>query len=170
MNIRFLLRVFFVVATSLSTVPLAYAATIGYVDARRVIDKAPQSEVELEKLKIEFFDRKEKLNTEIEAFKKDEEELIKNSVLLSTKELDRKTSDLRDSQRNLQRAQREYNEDYAQKRNETLSQLETLISEVVVAIAKKKKLDIIFQQAIYASPSIDLTDDVLEALKKQHKK
>jgi outer membrane protein len=37
-------------------------------------------------------------------------------------------------------------------------------NKVVKKIAEAEKYDIIFQEAVYASPSIDITDKVIKAL------
>jgi len=65
-------------------------------------------------------------------------------------------------------AAHEYNEDYARRRSHHLGKLEKLITEVIRDVAKREGLDVVFQQVVYASEDIDLTDTVLEELKKRH--
>ena len=89
---------------------------------------------------------------------------------MTAEEVQIESGDLQEMQRQLRRAQREYKEDYARRRNQRLGKLEKVITEVIVAVAKREKLDVVFQQAVYASPDIDLTDRVLDELKKRYKK
>ena len=75
---------------------------------------------------------------------------------------------LRERQVRLKREQQNYNEDYARARNESLARLEKLISDVIIELAKEENIGLVVQQAVYASPDIDLTNQVLERLQKMH--
>ena len=66
--------------------------------------------------------------------------------------------------RDLQRLQREFNEDLNQRRNEEFSQVIDRANKVVQQIAEAEKYDLILQEAVYRSPRIDITDKVLKAL------
>lgn len=147
----------------------AHAANLGYIDAQRLIAESPQSRNEIGKLESEFVKRKKKLEAKFDKFKKEKEKLEKNSKNMKESALEKKTAQLRESQRELRREEREYNEDYRQRRAEELNKLEKLITEAVIVVAKEEKIDMVFQQAVYASPSTDLTESVLKELIKRHK-
>jgi outer membrane protein len=66
--------------------------------------------------------------------------------------------------REFQRKQREFREDLNQRRNEELSGILERANRVVRQIAEAEKFDIIFQEAVFASPRIDITDKVIRAL------
>ena len=51
-----------------------------------------------------------------------------------------------------------------QRRNEELSQVVEQANRIIRQIAEQEKYDIIFQEAVYASPRIDITDKVIKAL------
>ena len=142
----------------------ATAAKIAYVDARVLIDEAPQGKYEARMLEQEFSERNRDLKAKIELFNTREAEFQKNAVLLSSEEINERTEELRELQRTLQREQQNYNEDYTRSRNKGLARLEKLISEVIVEIAQREKIDLVLQQAVYASREIDLTDEILEQL------
>ena len=146
---------------------MAQGETIAYVDARRLIDEAPQGKDEIKLLEEKYSERNRELKSKIEGFNQKESELQKNAVILSSEELEEKTNELRELQRTLQREQQVYNEDYARDRNQGLARLEKLISEVIIEIAKRDKIDLVLQQAVYASNNIDLTGKVLEELVKR---
>ena len=63
-----------------------------------------------------------------------------------------------------QRKQREFQEDLNQRRNEELSQVIEKANRVIKQIAEQEKYDAILQEAVFASPRIDITDKVLRAL------
>ena len=153
-------------------VPAGHAGAegLGYVDARRLIAQAPQGLDEVKKLEAEFAERSRELKGKLDGFKAQQQDLEKNGVLMTAEEVRAKTADLRELQRQLRRAQREYQEDYERRRSQGLSRLENMITEVIVAVAKRKKLDVVLQQVVYASPKVDLTDQVLAELKKRYKK
>lgn len=146
----------------------SFAEKIAYVDARRLIDEAPQGKGEIKSLEEAFSERNRELKSRIDGFQLRETELQKNAVIMSSDELQTKTTELRDIQRELQRDQQNYNEDYTRSRNQGLARLEKLISEVIIEMAIREEYDLVLQQAVYASRSIDLTDNVLEELTKMY--
>ena len=66
--------------------------------------------------------------------------------------------------REFQRKQREFREDLNQRRNEELARHGGAGEPRIRQIAEQEKFDIIFQEAVYASPRIDITDKVIKAL------
>ena len=152
----------------LGLVPLAQAEKIAYVDAVRLMDQAPQRQDEVKKLEAAFGQRNRDINAGLELFRTKKAELEKNSVLLSKEEIEAKTSELRELQRELERKQRAYNEDFADSRNAMLSRMEKVISKVIIDIARQEKIDLVLQQVVYASERIDLTDAVLQELNKRY--
>ena len=75
-----------------------------------------------------------------------------------------KERELGDMDRDFQRRRREFQEDLNQRRNEELAQVLEQANRAIRAIAEQEKYDIIFQDAVYANPRIDLTDKVIKAL------
>jgi outer membrane protein len=72
--------------------------------------------------------------------------------------------DFGEMNREFQRKQREFREDLNQRRNEELSGILERANRVVRQIAEAEKYDVILQEAVYASPRIDITDKVIRAL------
>ncbi len=71
---------------------------------------------------------------------------------------------LRDGQREFARKQNEFLEDLNVRRNEVLGQLQRTILQEVQTYAKSAGLDVVVSEALYASPSVDVTQQVLSAL------
>jgi outer membrane protein len=166
MKIRHVVQILLVIAL-VSPAPLV-AQSLAYVDARRLIDEAPQGKAEIKSLEEQFSERNRDLKGRIDEFELRETELKKNAVLMSSDELQQKTTELRDIQRTLQREQQIFNEDYTRSRNQGLAKLEKLISEVIIKIAVDEEIDLVVQNAVYASQVIDLTPRVLEELSRLH--
>jgi len=72
---------------------------------------------------------------------------------------------LREKQRRLKRVRQEFREDYNVRRNEELADLQRVVTKAIVEIAKAEGYDLILQESVYASPSIDITEQVLEKLR-----
>ena len=155
---------------SAGAVGAAYAGGLGYVDDRRLISQSPQGKAALKELEAEFAKRSKALKTRFDKLQDEQKKFEKASQKMAADKARAQASDLRDKQLQLRRDQRDYQEDYARRRNEGLAGLERDITEVIIAVAKQNDLDVVFQQAVYASPNIDLTDKVLEELAKRHKK
>ena len=148
----------------------AHAGGLGYVDDQRLITQSPQGREIIKKLEAEFAERSRELKGRFDMLKAQQQDLEKNSVQMTAEDLQTKSQNLRELQRQLRRDQRDYQEDYMRRRNQELGKLEKDITEVIIAVAKREKLDMVFQQAVYASPDIDLTGRVLAELKKRYKK
>lgn len=147
----------------------AWAEKIGYVDARRLIDDSPQGKNQIAELEKKFSERNRELKGKFELFKSREADLQKNAVLMPAEEAEQKSEELRDLQRELKRDQRDYNEEYNAARNKSLVELQKIISEAVIFVAERDKYDLIFQQAVYASDAVNITDTVLQELVERSK-
>jgi outer membrane protein len=66
--------------------------------------------------------------------------------------------------RDFQRLSREFREDLNLRRNEELASIQEKATKVVNEIADKEKYDLIFQEAVFASSKIDITEKVIKAL------
>lgn len=148
----------------------AYGAElrIGYVNAVKVIEEAPQGEAALKKLEAEFAPRDEKLVAMQEKVKRLEEELAKEGLVLKEAERRAKEHEIVTLKRDIRRATVEFREDYNLRRNEELAALQKLVYKAIVEIAKEENYDLILHEGtIYASQRVDLTDRVLEKLGKK---
>jgi outer membrane protein len=151
----------------LTGVSPAYAETkIGYVNAVELVETAPQGKKALKDLEGEFSGRERELLALRDEVLKLEQSLSKNSLLLKDTEKADKTRQLVDLQRRLKREQRELSEDFNLRRNDELSKLQIIVTEAVIKVAKEQNYDIVFQQAVWFKPSIDMTQAVLDFLEK----
>lgn len=144
---------------------------IGYVNAVKVIEQAPQGEAALKKLQAEFGPRDKKLVDMQQDIKKMEEDLERNALVMKDSDRREKERQLLGLKRELRRATQEFREDYNMRRNEELAALQKIVKQVIVEIAKQENYDLILHEGtIYASSKIDITGKVLEKLNKAAKK
>jgi outer membrane protein len=140
---------------------------VGYVNAVRVIEEAPQGIAALKKLETEFGQRDKELVNLQNRIRQVDEELQKS--VPSLKEADRRAREreILTLKRELKRATQEFREDYNQRRNEELATLQQVVRKAILEIAKKEKYDLVLHEGtVYASDSIDITEKVLKKLGK----
>ncbi len=137
---------------------------IGFVNTERVFrDSAPAVKA-LKKIEKEFEKRDQELQKMAKQIQSMQESVEKNAVTMSENDRRNKDRELADLSREFQRRQREFREDLNQRRNEELSTVLERANKAIKAIAEADKFDIIFQEAVYANPRIDITDKVLKSL------
>jgi len=90
--------------------------------------------------------------------------LDKNGASMSSTDRAQKQRDLSQLDTDFQRKQREFREDLNQRRNEELAAVLDRANKVIKQIAEAQHYDLIVQEAVYVSPRIDITDQVLKAL------
>lgn len=137
---------------------------IGVVQIERIVrDSAPALRAQ-KKLEAEFARRESELQKVSEQLKRMQDELEKDSVTMAESQRRTKEREFNDLNRDFQRKQREYREDVNQRRNEELSQVIDQANRIIRQIAESEKYDIIFQEAAYANPRIDITEKVIKAM------
>jgi len=142
----------------------AQAERIGFVNLDRILRDAAPAVRAQKKLEAEFQKREQELARTAESLKRLQETLEKNAVTMSESERVKREREFQETNREFQRKQRELREDFNQRRNEELSGILERAHRAVRQIAEAEKFDIIFQEAVYASARIDITDKVIRAL------
>ena len=154
-----------VAAALLGIAQTAAAETrIGFVNSDRVMRESSPATRAQQRLEKEF----EKRDQELQRIAKDlqamQEDLERNATTLADTDRRSKERVMNELNRDFQRKQREFREDLNQRRNEELASVLERANRSVKQIAEAEKFDIIFQEAVYASPRIDITDKVIKAL------
>jgi outer membrane protein len=152
-------------------VGIAQAQKIAYVNTEKVVKKSPQSASILKALEAEFKKRNNSLLSGRKKLKKLEGKLTKDRAIMSSSEAKNIEQDIRRLRRELNNSSAEFREDLNLRRSEEINRLLRKISEVVVAIGKRDKIDMIMSAGVaYASDSIDISDQVLKQLQQDFKK
>ena len=137
---------------------------IGFVNTEKVFREAAPAVRAQKKIEKEFAKRDQDIQKMAAQVRKMQDDLEKNSVTMSESERRDKQRQLGELSLDFQRKQREFREDLNQRRNEELAAVLDQANRAIKAIAEAEKYDIIFQEAVYASPRIDITDKVIKAL------
>lgn len=137
---------------------------LGFVNTERILRDAAPAVRAQKKIEAEFKKRDEELARIAEQLKRMQDELDKNAMTMSESQRRTREREFGDLNRDFQRKQREFREDLNQRRNEELAQVVEQANRVIRQIAEQEKFDIIFQDAVFASPRIDITEKVIKAL------
>lgn len=139
---------------------------IGFVNIERLQrDSAPAKRAQ-EKLEKEFQARVADVQRLEKQVRDLESELNRETVTLPEAQRREKERQLQKVGTDYQRARRELGEDLNARKSEELASVMERAQKVINEIAEADKIDIVFQDAVYASSRIDITEKVLKALAK----
>lgn len=137
---------------------------IGFVDQERITRESAPADRASKQLEKEFAPRAQELQRREAQIKTLQGQLEKDALTMSEGDRRSKEQELGRLTLDFQRMQREYREDLNLRRNQELGALFERANRVIRQIAEAEKYDIIFQEAVYRNPKIDITDRVLKAL------
>jgi outer membrane protein len=147
---------------------LAYAdgIKIGFVRTDRIMREARPAKAATSRLDSEFTRREMEMRDTQSRIKSMTAALEKDMPVLAESERIKRQRELADYGQEFQSKSRRFREDYMQRSNEERSKVYERVDKVIQKIAAAEKFDLILQDAVYVSPSIDITEKVLKALDK----
>ncbi len=145
--------------------PAVAEIRIGYVNLARVVEEAPQSKEALRKLDVEFSTRNQQALALQKKLGMAEDELRTGATTM--KDGDRRQRELLALRHEVKRTLQELRDDYNQRRNAELANLQQLIQRMVADFARQENYDLILQEGVaYTNPAVDLTERILKRLGK----
>lgn len=144
---------------------------LGVVSPGRVLEKIPHTQEARERIEREFSSRTRQIKGEQEELQKLEEKFERDGAIMGSSERDRLERDVVTLKRSLKRDIDELREDRSLRENQELGELQTKIVEVIQAIGKEGKFDLILVDGvIYADKRVDITDEVISRLDDEFKR
>jgi len=140
------------------------ATKIGYVNTERILRDAAPAKAAQQKLEQEFSKRDKELQEMAARLRSLNERLERDAAVINDSERGRRQREFSELDKEFQRKQREFREDLNQRRNEELAQVVEKANKVIRQIAEQEKYDFILQEAVFASPRVDITEKVLRSL------
>lgn len=154
----------------LSSAAEAAELKLGFVNAAKVLEEAPQAKDARERLEREFAPRDKELVSAQQDLKKMEDKLARDGAVMSESEQRKVEREILNAKREIKRSQDEFREDFNIRRNEEFGKLQRRVYEAIVSLAKQDNFDVIFGDGvIFASERVDVTDKILERLKSEAK-
>lgn len=140
------------------------APKMGFVNTERILRESSAAKAAQQKLEQEFSRRDKEMQETAAKLRQMSEKLERDMSVLSESDRLRRQREIAELDKDFQRRQREFREDLNQRRNEELASVVERANRVIKQLAEQEKFDIILQEAVYASPRIDITEKVLRAL------
>ncbi len=137
---------------------------VGFVDAERINRESAPADEASKRLEKEFQPRVQDIQRREQQLKNLQAQFEKDALTLSEGDRRNREQEMSRQGVDLQRVQREFQEDLTLRRNQELSGLLERANKIIRQIAEAEKYDLILQEAVYRSPRIDITDRVLKAL------
>jgi len=157
----------FVLLSSLAALPCAAQTPaagavhlrVASVDAKRILEESAPA-----KIAAEFRPRQQTLEAESQKLKAASDALERDTPTLTESDRVARQKALSDLDRGLQRDQRAFSEDLNARKSQELSGLLDQTNRAIRKIAESGGYDIVVQDAYYASPRVDITDQVLKEM------
>ncbi|MEB8431017.1 OmpH family outer membrane protein [Cocleimonas sp. KMM 6892] len=140
--------------------------SVGVVNVTFLMEKAPQSEVASAQLKSKFSPQEQKLALELDELNKLEIELEKIKKSKKNLNLQRqKEQELRSRKRIRSRSLQDFREELRFARDSALDDVQKEVFKAIDEVRIQQNIDIVLQDYVSASQSVDITPLVLEYLK-----
>jgi len=151
--------------TAALSVPAMAEVKIGVVDYARLLEQSPQAKALQDSLKNEFGPRYQQLLAQDQQLKQRADKLQKDGATMSQEQRDKEEKSIRDAARELERKKSEWQDDSNTKRNDEMNKLQRSLVGEVREYAKAQSFDIVIAEGvIYATPTVDITPAILQAL------
>jgi outer membrane protein len=144
----------------------AEGSKIGWVSTERLFTESKLAQAADAKIESEFSKRQKSMQELAAQYKSMSDKLETDAPTLTELERTRRSRELFDLDKDLQRKQREFREDLMQRKNEERANISQKAYKLIQKIAEEDKLDAVLDEAAWFSPRIDITDKILKQLDK----
>lgn len=137
---------------------------VASINIQAVIQLSPTFKSGMEKLKGEAERKKAELDAEGKRLFDDNERFKKERDLLSLPDRSKREKDIQGRGLDLEQKQRAAQEELNNKQRQVMVDAKAKVDAVIQQITKEKALDLIVVEAYYATPEVDITEEVLKRL------
>jgi outer membrane protein len=153
-------------AGALAALPASAEVKLAVVDFQRLAQESPQGKAVMDAMRAEFAPRERTLQAQMQSLKARQDKLQKDAATMTDEQRVRAEKELRDGERDFERARGELQDDVTARRNEEMSRLQRTLVEEVRSYAKAQNYDVVVssETVLYATTNYDITPGVLAAL------
>lgn len=157
---------------ALCAIPVAHAqaqmagSRVAYVATERLMTESKLAKTADAKIEAEFSKRDNSINEQIASVRALSEKFEREAAKLTELDRTRRTRELIDMEKDVQRKQREFREDLMQRKNEERANIAQRAYKIIELIAAQENLDVVIYEAGWHNPRIDITDKILKQLDK----
>lgn len=143
---------------------------IGYVDMKRLLDNAPQVVAGRQKLEKEFAPRDASLKADEKHLQDLRDRQQREAATMASTDTDALKREIDALDRSIKRNRDSMRNDLKSRSDQELDKSWREINDAVVEFARAQGFDLIVPSpVVFASPRVDITDQVLERLKRQYR-
>ena len=154
-----------------ANVMAAGSPKIGFVSVEKILTDAPQVEAVNESMLERFGSRKTELQEMEKEIKGMQENYKRNELVMTEDKLNELKNNIIAKIQEFKQKEALLQQEVATVRNQELAVLQQSVSSIINDIAKDEKYDLILSEGVvYADEKLDITDKVLERMKKAFKK
>ncbi|MDQ2988552.1 MAG: OmpH family outer membrane protein [Pseudomonadota bacterium] len=139
---------------------------IGFVFTERLMTDSKLAKAADAKIEAEFSKRQKANRDMLARLKALSEKLDADAATLVEPERTRRYREVSDLEKDVQRTQREFNEDLLQRKSEERANIAQKAYKLIEQIAEQDHLDVVLQESAWTSPRIDITDKIIKLLDK----
>lgn len=143
---------------------MAQDSKTGYINTQRITTESAPAKAAQAKLEQEFSKRQKELSDLQLSLKAFSEKFERDAPTLTENQRASRQKEFAELSRDLQRKQREFQEDLNGRRNEELQQVLEKANKAVRQVAEAEKYDLVIQEVVYSNAKHDITDKVLKIL------
>lgn len=141
---------------------------IGYVDMQRLLEEAPQPRAARARLEAEFAERDRLLRAEEARLSELRARQHREGPLLPAEEAERLAREIAALERSLRRSRERLQSELIERADAEYQRFFRELTEAVIAYARSEGYDLVLPgPAVYAGPRVDLTDRILEKLRRE---
>lgn len=140
---------------------------IGFVNTQRILQDSEPAKKAQTLIEEEFTQRNERLQKDIADFREKVQQFEKDAPVLAESDRSRRQRELGNLDADLQRKQREIQEDFNRRRNEEFAIIIEQANAAIMKIAEDENYDLVLQDAVTVSDRVDITDKVISVLESQ---
>jgi outer membrane protein len=151
-----------------STMASAASPKIGFVNMNQLLKEAPQVEAINNKLQDRFSAPKKELDDLGNSIKEQEKEIKRNELLMTESKLKKSKENLLEQIKQYREKEAKLAKELQAMQNQELAVFRDVVRKVIGEMAEQEKFDLILNDGVmYADESLNVTDKLLERLKKQ---
>jgi outer membrane protein len=137
------------------------------VSIQKLARESPQGKAANEALSAEFLPKRKEIETQATALQAREAKLNKDAATMTQIQKSAAEKELQDGYRDLQLKQSQFEEAVNEARQDAQDKIGRLLDDEVKAFARAQGYDLILPEALYANPTLDVTEPILLAMSRK---
>ena len=144
------------------------AGKFAFINSKVLLEQSPQAIAANTELQQQFGEREQNLRNLAKSIQEMEQTYQTDSAVMSDEQKNKAEENIIQSKRRFQFEQQSLKEDVQAKQRELLQQVQSEVKSVIQAYGESQGYDFIFTDTsiAFASDAVDITDEILQELKK----